>query len=91
MSFTVSNTLYAQAVIEMGAHSSSPKTEVTFNSDETSFFANNTSAILPLLSNMLNQDAIYQSANSFEALRRNSAFYPNESLISRFLSFDSAK
>ena len=55
------------------------------------FLSDDTSAMLPMLSELLNKEASNHAANSFETLRRNSIFQAEETLTSQFLAFKASE
>ena len=95
LSLTVSGVAFAQPSIEIAnkpVHiQSSSEVQAVTNQDENPFLANDPSLILPVLSAMLNEGVTDQVAANIEALHRNSAFHPNESLASQLVAFDSVK
>ncbi len=72
--------------LEINTHSLNDQIN-TKNSD----YLGNSDELLPVLSDMLNQDAANHAENSFESLRRNAAFSVEQTVTSQFLAFDSTK
>ncbi len=72
---------------------SSPSIEIQGNSltDRISVDSDDSNALLPMVSDFLNQSAQARSENSFESLRRNAIFQVEQNLTSQFLAFNSSK